>query len=900
MPYITRQDDISALPLSVRSLNCLRRANIHTVGALMDYPEDDLLNIRNMGTKSVEELKHWICVLSEGTEGYALVEQIDVPFKSEEVQPITEKETVFLDEKGVVAQDIAIKSTYLSARAKNSLTKGGIEFVSQLVALNREELMNLRNMGQKTVEEILNYVSKVQITYEKPNDDDSSAASFSENNEIIAEFTAAYSQTNSTWSRELLTIKNQFPEAMGETLIYRMYDSPFVRATAKTAILQLVENNSGEISHNGLIERLPEHLGNTTVLEELLLELESAMAIEVGEVMIRRQYPSIVQYVMQLKNEREREVLEGRLAGKTLQEIGDQYGITRERVRQLSQKGLKKKPYLREDKYAYIYNNYDFSEEDIFLAFDESKETYNYLEIISTNSRNKRKPIEELLTDAVISPEMRRKAERAIYKKYVTVDGVRVKKSRPDLVKHFVKTLCKSLTKYDDFFEMYHAKIDALGLSDDPSLLLDSRTYINILNGCDYVLWNQWRSFRYYNIPEHDFEDLLKTIDFEALDNTEISSLKLFRDYPELMVQYDIHDEYELHNLLKKIWKDGKVKINFKKMPTIEIGTSNREEQILSLLIQYAPISAEGLASKYEDTYGMKASSVMANYFDGLDVYYYDGVYSITSDNLPQTHFKRMKAVLTESFYTIQDIKRIYLREFPDADTTNINPYTLKTLDFRVYSGYVIKNIYPNAMDYFCSLLTTDDVVDARNISKSVQSVVAYSSELYKLRAAYEIVEFAPLRYINIRRLNAVGITTDHFENYCKAVAHNYEKGEYFTVASLRKDGFTHDLDDLGFDEWFYASVLLENRELFSYQRVGGTRLFLRGKTGANLGDMLVWLLEKYQKIDIYDLMDLLENHYGIAVPKEKLHTIISGTELYYDTIMEAVYIDYDTYFEEI
>ena len=93
---------------------------------------------------------------------------------------------------------------------------------------------------------------------------------------------------------------------------------------------------------------------------------------------------------------------------------------------------------------------------------------------------------------------------------------------------------------------------------------------------------------------------------------------------------------------------------------------------------------------------------------------------------------------------------------------------------------------------------------------------------------------------------------------------------------------------------------MLEDRQAFSYQRIGGTRIFLRGKTDANLGGMLVWLLEKYQKIDFYDLIDLLENHYGIRIPKEKLRIIIDGTDLYYDSIMESVYIDYDTYFEEI
>lgn len=148
---------------------------------------------------------------------------------------------------------------------------------------------------------------------------------------------------------------------------------------------------------------------------------------------------------------------------------------------------------------------------------------------------------------------------------------------------------------------------------------------------------------RYYNIPEHNYEELLDTIDFEAFDNTEISSLKLFRDYPELMAQYDIQDEYELHNLLKKIWPGTTGKVRFGKMPTIEIGTASREEQVLSLLIQYAPISGEDFAKKYEETYGVKASSVLANYMTAFDEYYYNGVYSIEFRNLPPHVFSRMQ-----------------------------------------------------------------------------------------------------------------------------------------------------------------------------------------------------------------------------------------------------------------
>ncbi len=47
---------IEALDLSERPRNCLRRAQIHSVGELVEKTEDDLLNITNFGQKSLEEV----------------------------------------------------------------------------------------------------------------------------------------------------------------------------------------------------------------------------------------------------------------------------------------------------------------------------------------------------------------------------------------------------------------------------------------------------------------------------------------------------------------------------------------------------------------------------------------------------------------------------------------------------------------------------------------------------------------------------------------------------------------------------------------------------------------------------------------------------------------------------
>ena len=47
---------IEELDLSVRSYNCLKRAGINTVEELTDKTDDDMMKVRNLGKKSLEEV----------------------------------------------------------------------------------------------------------------------------------------------------------------------------------------------------------------------------------------------------------------------------------------------------------------------------------------------------------------------------------------------------------------------------------------------------------------------------------------------------------------------------------------------------------------------------------------------------------------------------------------------------------------------------------------------------------------------------------------------------------------------------------------------------------------------------------------------------------------------------
>ena len=54
---------IEELDLSVRSFNCLKRANINTVEDLTNKTEEEMIKVRNLGRKTLEEVEHKLAMM---------------------------------------------------------------------------------------------------------------------------------------------------------------------------------------------------------------------------------------------------------------------------------------------------------------------------------------------------------------------------------------------------------------------------------------------------------------------------------------------------------------------------------------------------------------------------------------------------------------------------------------------------------------------------------------------------------------------------------------------------------------------------------------------------------------------------------------------------------------------
>ena len=134
---------IGVLGLSARPNNCLLRARINTVGALMELSDDRLLMISNMGAGSVKEIRERLAALVDA-DGTARMPQDDPPPGN---TPIA---------------DLPISVLGLSTRSQNCLQRARIETVGALAELSDDQLLQMWGMGANSVSEIRRRLNELQ------------------------------------------------------------------------------------------------------------------------------------------------------------------------------------------------------------------------------------------------------------------------------------------------------------------------------------------------------------------------------------------------------------------------------------------------------------------------------------------------------------------------------------------------------------------------------------------------------------------------------------------------------------------------------------------------------------------------------------------------------------------
>jgi DNA-directed RNA polymerase alpha subunit len=145
------EDDNSSIPieildLSVRSKNCLRVANIRMISELLLVNDKKLLSIPHFGRKCLYEIR-------------SKLEKFQQPKKDSKVRQFSLEGTDQLDINSIqdeIFSDLKTKSSdlVLSLRTRKCLKDNNLKYIWQLAQLSKKELLEIRNLGRKSINEL--------------------------------------------------------------------------------------------------------------------------------------------------------------------------------------------------------------------------------------------------------------------------------------------------------------------------------------------------------------------------------------------------------------------------------------------------------------------------------------------------------------------------------------------------------------------------------------------------------------------------------------------------------------------------------------------------------------------------------------------------------------------------
>lgn len=875
--------EIEDFNISVRSYNALRRGNVRYLYEAILYYPDGFASFRNMGAKSIDEIcgiienyvsEHYdqITAYMSG-EGIALEEPeiIDVqqetdPFKLTIPQLLMHPTYKEKAKKYLLENNIPVEQMGLSVRSVNAFMRSNILSFYDALSVYPDNLSSLRNIGAKSIDEIKTrmeyYISKMQNAVSAYCSGDMSA----------------------------------------------MYSDEFVFDTVMSCFEDVGFKG---ISFKQIRDVFPDEFDETRI-KQCIGGLLADKKLEYVDFRLYRVYPSVYSVIEQSSLEyEEKDILQKKLGGMTLEAIAQEYGVTRERIRQKFEKNFKKlRAQLQtnygffifdEDYYAYLYSNYEVIKE-LWLDFlGVPGKTFSYL--VNSHAKGK-KQISEALSDPKIDLILKFKIQDYLNRNKILIDGKLIEKQRSDIEDYALSKIARDELSYDEFAEQYNELLQQNGIDFDEKLYYTDevrRTRSNRLSDSMYCLWKQGEKLRYYDIAGHDYGELLETISLESFVDIEISTLKFFNDYPDVMAKYDIRDQYELHNLLKKVVDCSKYNdMSIHRQPMIQFGTFDRTQALYDLIVAFSPITSDELAEYVSSEYGYDKATAQATYFQPLSKYFHQGVYSVEFKRIPYDRIETLKAELPEEFYYISEIKALYKKLFENADLEEINPRSLKALGYTVFTSYVLKT-YSTSDAYFRDVLNAKDVFSLKELNKKYGNLGAYTSALYDMRRNYDILIFEEGQCINFRRIEKLGITKDDIKKYCDEVYNQIDENQYFTIHSLKELEITTKLESLGFDEIFLAGILAMSTR-FLYTQIFGNLVLYKGEgvSGISKKSFILSLLSNYDDVDIDQFKDDCLDIFGIKIPdRYEITNAIADTNYYYDEIMDKVYRNKNVYYSE-
>lgn len=626
--------------------------------------------------------------------------------------------------------------------------------------------------------------------------------------------------------------------------------------------------------------------------------------------------------------EKDAEIIGARLSGATLEECGSRVGLTRERIRQIEKRVLKNRPPLDEDRYLHFVSYFDMKPGDFAAITGKSSRVFRLLKNHPSKLRKSDKaPLGKALFDPLVPDSAKDGIRRFLDKDYVYEDGERIRRARDSIIMFLVKKLASDgpITTHL-LYQRYERFLKDHGLQDEKGLENKSeRAFVALVTRPDKVMQlsilNAPRpgagtpSLRYYDYDAVDLSKLRSLLSSGLFADIECSAEFVFH-HPRMrdaMEELGLQDGYELHNIVRNCLS-GIPGLKLERTPTMVFGNGDRKAQMLELVKELCPASAETLAEAYERRYGVRKEVVLGNYLDDLNSYRVGRVYVYNDEDLTSEQEEFLSSELTGRCHSLFLVKERFKERFQDARASLVNESNLAELGFKI-SGSLIIEADQDERELFASMID-EKLAEGKGFfnvedfptGKEILGNDAFKSELNPRLNSRRLVEYEDGKFLTAEKLASLDppITVADLEDYVNSAIEFMEPGKPYSLKVLEREGFSHPVgalrEDAGLGDMFFNSLLRTGFVGGRLKRAsfGDTPLFCRTPYAFNSPDVLDYILKQERFIDIDDLAGLLERRYGVNVSNAVLRQTVGRSSLYYAEAIDIVFYDENEYRKKV